>query len=224
MACENDLKLSNGSLELLKWLAILLMTGDHVSTFLFNGQLEIINNMGRAAMPIFAFVFAYNLNRPHAHPAHKRTASRLLVFGLLATPFYVMLTDSSNWLPLNILFTLLAGMICIITFQAKRYIELAFLFLFIGLIVEYYWFGLALIILSFHFLKCKTTLSSFLLFSSLAFLFFINGNHYALIALPVVIIFGNLKVSFPRFKWVFYIYYPVHLAVLLLIKTYLNYY
>ncbi|MBL0709601.1 MAG: hypothetical protein JJV99_01090, partial [Colwellia sp.] len=76
----------------------------------------------------------------------------------------------------------------------------------------------------FHFLKCKTTLYSFLLFSSLAFLFFINGNHYALIALPVVIIFGNLKVSFPRFKWVFYIYYPVHLAVLLLIKTYLNYY
>ena len=60
------LVVSNGTIEGLKWVGLLLMTGDHVNKYLFAERLPGLSELGRLAMPIFGFVLAYNLARPGA--------------------------------------------------------------------------------------------------------------------------------------------------------------
>jgi hypothetical protein len=51
------LHVPNGTVEALKWLALALMTGDHVNKYLFNGTLPFLFEAGRLALPIFVFVW-----------------------------------------------------------------------------------------------------------------------------------------------------------------------
>ena len=73
------LRVADGTLEALKWLALVLMALDHTNKFLFKEKLPVLFEMGRLAMPTFAFVLAYNLTRPGAFAAgaHVRTMGRL---------------------------------------------------------------------------------------------------------------------------------------------------
>ena len=60
------LVLGDGTVEALKWLGLLFMTGDHVNKYLFAQKLPCLFELGRLAMPIFGFVLAYNLARSGA--------------------------------------------------------------------------------------------------------------------------------------------------------------
>ncbi len=61
------LVITDGTLEALKYLGLVLMTLDHVDKYLFNGTCPTAFAAGRSALPIFAMVLAYNL----AHPTQK---------------------------------------------------------------------------------------------------------------------------------------------------------
>ena len=84
---------SDGTIEAMKWLALLSMTGDHVNKCLFNGTLPFLFEIGRLAMPLFMFIFilAYKLARPgiYENGAYLRIMTRLTIFGLLATPAFI---------------------------------------------------------------------------------------------------------------------------------------
>ena len=49
---------------------------------------------------------------------------------------------------------------------------------------------------------------------ALASLYIINRNLWALAALPLIFAAGQFKLSVPRGRLGFYVYYPAHLAVL----------
>src|SRR5689334_25284037 len=87
------LVLADGTVEALKWLGLLLMTGDHVNKYLFAQKLPCLFELGRLAMPIFGFVLAYNLARPGAlaRRAHVRLIERLLLWGVAASVPYTAL-------------------------------------------------------------------------------------------------------------------------------------
>ena len=72
------LELSSGSLEALKWLALLLMTLDHVNKHLLHASVPELFAAGRLALPLFGFVLGYNLARPGALASggYSRTADR----------------------------------------------------------------------------------------------------------------------------------------------------
>ena len=53
--------MTSGGRELLKWVALLLMTGDHINTILFHGSAPWLGHAGRVVFPIFAFVLAWNI-------------------------------------------------------------------------------------------------------------------------------------------------------------------
>ena len=84
-----------------KVVALALMLSDHVHYVFFNRQLEWLYWLSRLVFPIFALIAAQNLEHHRANP--KRYISRLLLYGVIAQPFYYW---SFGFAQFNVLFTL----------------------------------------------------------------------------------------------------------------------
>jgi hypothetical protein len=227
---ENDagsilpqLIISDGTLEALKWLGLILMTGDHINKYLFNGTLPVLYEGGRLALPLFVFVLAYNLARPGILEcgAYSRTMVRLMISDGIATPLFIALggLGFGGFWPLNIMFTLLAltGTCYLVE---KGLVNSAFLvFLVGGSLCEFLWpalsFGIAI------WSYCKRPSWAAIILASLAceILGFINLNMWAMAALPVIFVANFIDLRIPRLRLLFYIYYPMHLGLLLLIRV-----
>jgi hypothetical protein len=215
---------SDGTLEALKWLALLLMTADHINKFLFNGTNGAVFAAGRVVLPLFVFVLSYNLARPGVLEAggYARTMRRLAVFGVLAVPAFSFMGGLNAALrPLNIMFTLLVLTATLHLVEGRTPGKLAaavVVFLAGGAGVEYWWpapaFGLAVWLYG----KRPGPLPLIIALTALAALYFINGNFWALAALPVVVLASLIDLPVPRLRWIFYAYYPLHLFALCLIR------
>jgi len=214
------LVISDGTLEAIKWLALLLMIADHINKYLLHDTSHTLYNGGRIVMPLFVFVLAYNLARQDAYKrgAHSRTIKRLALFGLLATPPFIALGGLlAGWWPLNILFAL-GVMTAIVYFLEQQtfsgYLIACVLFIVGGSLVEFWWpvlaFGVAI---GWY---CKTPQIASLIIAMLALLSLriINGNYWALAALPILIASTVVDIPAPRYQWLFYFFYPAHLTVL----------
>ncbi len=215
---------SDGTIEAMKWLALILMTGDHINKYLFNETLPFLFETGRMAMPLFVFVLAYNLARPGIYKsgAYLRIMTRLTIFGLLATPAFIALGGLlDGWWPLNIMFALLiiTATLYVIEYRTVGgYATAAVVFLVGSAFVEFWWpavlFGLAV----WWYCKRPGLMPLTLALESLASLWFVNGNLWALAAVPVILLLSRIDLRMPRLRWAFYGYYPIHLAALWLIR------
>lgn len=203
--------MSSGGLESLKWFALLLMTGDHVNTVIYDGALPVISEAARVCFPVFAFVLVYNLLRPGIDA--RRAMVRLCIFGVVAQPWHAL--AFGYMLPLNVLFTLALGVFLCTT----RSPWLTVLGLVVGgLFVDYQWAGLAVIVAFCAALKSERRGRALVLVAvALSSLWFVNGNLYAVLALPLIVLASRVTWTLPRSPWAFYVYYPAHLAVLALL-------
>lgn len=235
------LRITNDRLTLLKLLAVASMVIDHYNKFANPDYSQIMFSVGRLALPIFVFVLAFNLSRIEAAKMPK-IAVRLVLFGLLATPAYNSMggTILGGWWPLNVLFLLagLVGVVYLLTVPVSRpwllYVcrVLALLiFLLAGALAEFFWVGLGLGLVAWRLFVLFSRGENMrdkgrgeIAFLSLAtvvltaLLCLINGNVWALAAIPFVLVVLWLPVGkLPRFKWFFYWFYPAHLCALWLI-------
>ena len=211
------LNIANGTLETLKWVALLAMTIDHINISLFNSKFYTLYCLGRIALPLFAFIFAYNLARLTITAIiYKRVLSRLIFFGLIAQPAYMVMLKSSSGLPLNIMFTLFIFTACIYLLQKDVLHILAALYLFIigQALVEYSWPGI-LLCMGFW-LYCKSSNFINLVIISLSYILLgqLNENQSAMLSLPLIIIATKIDLNVTRAPYFFYIYYPLHLYLL----------
>lgn len=220
------IKINNGTLEALKWLAMIAMTIDHYNRFFWNTSSYTALSIGRLAMPLFAFIFAYNLARPEAFSQgiYHRVITRLIIFGLLATPAYMSMRALTQIWPLNIMFSFCLTAIILYLYEKKIKISLAFaiiVFLIGGIFVEFAWQGIAFC------LMCWTYCRKPSLLSLLAACFFcymiatLNGNEWALMSLPLIALATQIKLAMPRIPYLFYVYYPLHLSLFALYKNYI---
>lgn len=220
------LTLADGTVEALKWLALILMTGDHVNRYLFNASLPVLFELGRLALPVFVFVLAYNLSRPGllGRGAYPRTIRRLGLAGALASVPFIALGQLQNagWLPLNVLFTLLVLTATLYLIERGDLAAAGVLFLVGGNLVEYWWLGLALGVAVWTYCKQPSLPAAVVALSACAGLWLINGNGWALAAVPLILAATRVDLRLPRLRWVFYVYYPLHLGVLWLIRTTLS--
>ena len=134
----------DGNLETLKWVALFIMTLDHINKYYFNDKITLFFDLGRVAMPIFMFVLAYNLARPGAleNGAHVRVMKRLFISGLIAfIPAVFMKGLLCGWWPLNIMFTLFV--VTATTYLISTHHPLiAQAVFFLGCaVVEFWWFA-----------------------------------------------------------------------------------
>lgn len=208
--------ISDGSLEALKWVGLVFMTGDHGNKYLLQEASSTLYALGRMVMPLFGFVLMFNLARPGAFEtgAHLRVMRRLAVFALLATPAFVHLV---GWWPLNILATLfLATLIVWLLEQgggAARSMALM-AFLMGGALVEFWWPALLCCLGAWGFARRPNGLTMLLWALGTASLAIVNSNFSALAALPLIFAARHVEIPLHRCRWVFYAYYPAHLSLI----------
>lgn len=205
--------------ELLKWAALVLMTGDHVNAAFFQRELPLLSEIARIAFPVFALVLGYNLaTSPRSNRG--QIIGRLLVFGILAQPFHAVALGLGV-LPLNVLFTFAAA-VAIIELQDRDYSWLSIgLFLAAGFVVDYQWAGLAMIYGAWRWSSSDSLEGWFALAAGFLAVCWFNGNPWALAAFPLVVLLGGVDLHVPRLRWAFYGYYVAHLVVLAVAVSFL---
>ena len=176
------LAISDGSLETLKWLALTLMTLDHVNKYLLNDSVPALFDAGRIAMPLFAIVLACNLARPGAKQsgAYWRVMKRLALAGAAATvPFVALGGLGWGWWPLNIMVTFLlatAAMHLIERAGAVNRVAAFGLLLIGGFFVEFWWAALAILMATWSYSNTPNWSALLLGLAGLASLQFVNHN------------------------------------------------
>ncbi|WP_235505856.1 TraX family protein [Variovorax sp. Root411] len=208
--------ISGGSLEALKWVGLVLMTGDHVNKYLLQDASPTLYALGRMVMPLFGFALMANLARPGAFEAgiHLRVMRRLAVFALLATPAFVRLV---GWWPLNILVTLgLATLIVWLLECGGAVARVAALIAFLigGALVEFWWPALLCCLGAWGFARRPDAVRMLLWALAAASLSVVNGNFSALAVLPLILGARHVDIPLRRCRWVFYAYYPAHLSLI----------
>lgn len=209
---------SEAALSGAKWLALVLMIIDHSNKYLFDGTVTWMYVLGRVSMPLFAVVVGYNLARPGmlARGGYRRLAVRLAVFGLLASgPFMAINKLSAGWWPLNMMFTLLVAVVSAWLFDMRRpaaTVAACLVLVWGGALGEYWWpaIGLCLCVWAYQRAPSRALVAGFLL--CLGLLWFVNGNFWALAAVPTLAALRWWPVLLPRAQWFFYAIYPLHLA------------
>ena len=213
------------------------MTIDHIGYILaptFETSLRLI---GRVSFPLFVFLLVFNLSQKEIF---QKYLTRLLIFAILTSliigPFKYTL---NNILPLNVFWTLLLGTITIyyinkINLELKnkkiRFFIISYILLIsatISFLTDYELYGFLYILSFYGWFKSKNNLFAI---TSLTFGFLVNLHisiTASIISCLTTLIFLLPLSKSPKAKrflkpwWIFYAYYPIHLAILYAIKIYL---
>ena len=198
----------------IKILAAVFMVMDHMC-YLLMPELVVLHLLGRLSFPLFAWLLAEG--EKHTRNVY-RYGSRLLITAIISQPIYSVVFQS---LALNILFTLLLGLVMLRL--VKRYSQLWQQLIIIGLCavvaeglgVEYGVYGIGVIFLMSlaDKLKPKVWLLYWCFFHFILVTLFITDilQYWAIIAGFIVFQFNGKQGS--RARW-FYVFYPAHLIIL----------
>jgi hypothetical protein len=220
-----SLTLSDGSLEALKWLGLVLMTLDHVNKYLLHAAVLVLFDAGRTVMPIFAIVLAYNLARPGTleRGVYPRVMTRLALVGAVAAlPFVALGGLGWDWWPLDVMATLLvaAGVMYLIERgSAARVVGAVALFVIGGALVEFWWPALAIAVGAWSYFRRPNWPALVFALCGLAALYVINKNLWAFAVLPLILVAARTDPPVPRLRWAFYAFYPLHLVVIWLVRA-----
>lgn len=180
---------------------------DHTGVILFP-QISILRTIGRLAFPLFAYQIGVGYK---GTSNFKKYLGRLSLLAFIAQIPYSIIYPHE----LNIIFTLILGLILIYFYDQKQYylLPLALAIPFIANI-DYGIYGLLLVLLFYIFQEqpWKLVVS----YVALLIPFFSTIQPFSLLALPIILGQWKTKLKIPRYS--FYIFYPVHLIILLIIK------
>ena len=217
-------ELSDGAVEAMKWLGLVLMTADHAQKYGLMPAVSGVYEAGRVAFPLFAIVLAYNLARVQSHDrtVYVRVLTRLLCCGALASiPFIALGGLGFGWWPLNSMGTLAVSVGVMYLIESRPPFwktKAATLFLLGRAMVEFWWPGVALCVGAWLYCTHPTGSALLLWLAGTAGLTLINGNGWACASFVVLaaMVYG-VTINIPRASRWFYLYYPAHLALFLLL-------
>lgn len=215
--------------NVLKIIAVVSMLLDHIGAYFFPSCV-ILRIIGRLAFPIFAFFIAEGLK----HTSNKkRYISTLLTCALISQIPYSFL---HFWYNLNIIFTFLIAILVIYLIEnyKKHFLNIIFLILIAFVLIAFEIFGVLsygifgiLLIIAFYFCNNKKSTAVFgalillalavehLLLSNLDFSGYVQ--FFAVLTLPLLFLFNGKKGKL-NLKYLFYIFYPLHLIIILIVQ------
>jgi hypothetical protein len=217
--------------ELLKIIAIATMVIDHVGRILYP-DLLILQIVGRLSFPLFAYLIVLGVESTKKPQKYMTT---LLVFAIVSQVPYFLALDIQPFERLNILFSLVLGAVTIYFYNKRS--PLAFVPLLLSIILptegSYY---AVLTAVGMKLLKDSPKIGALALFAlNIQFPFMSELDDQiqitALLSLPLVFLHikGWLKKEIlipensPAYslrKYVFYVFYPLHLALLFSMKLF----
>ena len=218
-----EISLTKPQSNFMKLIAITAMLIDHIGVILFP-QYILFRVIGRIAFPLFAYQIGigYQFTRNI-----KRYILRLFLFGVGIQLFYFLFSAFTGEDPfyLNIFFTLFFGLAAIFCYSTKRYVLLSaviavpLLSPLAGVTFDYGVCGV-LLILGLYAAKgnlIKIALVIVVLAAANSYLLGWSVQLFSIAALLFIIKPFPLKMKIP--SGAFYVFYPLHLAVLYLIDT-----
>lgn len=215
---------------MLKIIAVISMFCDHFGLFLTNGYLSVLNYIGRFSFPIFAF----QISEGYSHTSSlKKYFLKLFIFALISQiPFNLFQYSLGIDLSLNIMFTLLLGLLAITIFDKlpSKFLGIIGVILCIlfaeVLHVDYGYWGVLVIFCFYLFRNNKLLMSIIFLLLVLAkygnYLVY-SGFNYQYIILTISTFFAIIPIILynskqgPKIKYFLYVFYPLHLLILALI-------
>lgn len=215
----------------IKVIACFSMILDHIKYAIPN-----INNfatlyLGRISFPLFAFL----VSEGYKYTSDlKKYYKRLLIFGVISQiPFMLFRTLVGEWIMLNIMFTLILGLVCITIYEneKRRWVSIPAV-IFISILaeiinVDYGWFGVLSVFIIHVFKNKKIMLLT--TYSGLTVLFYYylikmeifstQGMLYIISTMCSVIFIlmynGKKGKNLKRF---FYWFYPIHMLLVYILS------
>jgi len=217
--------------ELLKIIAIATMVIDHIGAILYPNLL-FLNVIGRLAFPLFAYLIMLGVESTKKPRKYMIT---LLFFALISQLPYFLAFDIQPFERLNILFTLFLSAVTVYFYNKKS--PLAFVPLLLSIILPTEGtFYVVLMVVGMKLLKETPKLGALALFVlNIQFLFSSDLETQiqilSLLALPLIFLHIKNKLkkeilipensfAYSLRKYVFYAFYPLHLALLFSIKLF----
>jgi len=213
--------------ELLKWIAIITMTVDHVGLILYP-EFTVLRSIGRLSFPLFAYLLILGMENTRNI---RNYFTRLFIFALISQVPFFLAIDYGPFDLLNIFFTLSFGLLFIHFFKKGSLFVLVPLFASIVIPFDYGVYGIA-VIGCMYILKENTKFGVFsLVLLNTLFLVPWNIQFLSIAAIPLIVLHKNgslnitrettEKVTIPVWrKYFFYVYYPLHLTLIYIIKLY----
>lgn len=215
------------SIFTLKIIACITMILDHIKYAIPETTCFLTQYFGRMSFPLFAFLVGEGYSHTSNLPKYYK---RLILFALISQiPFMLFRTLVGQWQMLNILFTLLLGLIAITAFDkcGKRCvisIPIVALCVFLGdlLNVDYGWYGVLTVFVLFVTRKQKW--GRIVAFAGLNLIYYYprlflayslpNLISYLCTSFPaILLLFYNGKLGH-KTKYLYYIFYPIHMLIL----------
>ena len=203
------------------------MTVDHVGAILYP-EFTVLRFIGRFSFPLFAYLLILGMENTRNI---RNYFTRLFIFALISqVPFFLAL-DYGPFDSLNIFFTLSSGLLFIYFFKKSSVFVLVPVFASLVLPFDYGIYGIAMICCM-YILKENTKFGVFsLVLLNTLFLVPWNIQFLSISTIPLIILHknGSLNITketteeftIPMWrKYFFYVYYPLHLALLYIIKLY----
>lgn len=229
---------TNLDTDFLKVVAILSMLLDHVGGAFFP-QYPVFRWLGRLAFPLFCYCLTVGLLYTHDI---KRYVGRLALFAVISQPFYAFEVNPAkfwenltNW---NIFFTLVLSLLFMWGITRRKWYSICTGVLALATLCIWnfdYSFTGVILMMIFYFCRKKPALGAVLYCLSYLQAFWGNpddplalviGGHafdWTIFAMcSALLIFLPTHTGIKVNKWFFYIFYPAHLAVIILIKLVLG--
>ena len=217
------------SQEGLKLVACVTMLIDHIGAIFFP-HIQWFRIIGRLSFPIYCFLLAEGIHYTHSPLKY---GLRLLLVALLAElPYDLLFYRRLTWAHNSVMVTLLLGFCAGIASKSchgwwKLLTVLPFIFLGRYLGGSYGMYGVAMIVM---FLLCREiphrnpVLWVLMVLLSLRMAGFPSGigiQFYAVAAMVPISLYSGEKRSHSKpLQWAFTLFYPVHIAILLLIRMF----
>lgn len=217
------MKLNNSQIELLKYIAFFLMIGDHYSNLFLTDE-NILKYLGRIVFPLFSFVLVYNYIFNTTNK--KKYIIRIFLFALISEPFYQFaFNEYFSHYSMNILFSLGIGLFLLYIYEEYKEWKIMYLIIFPFLIIFNFYISYGIqsifLILSLYFFLKKNNIFNFIILCLSIFLLniflSILISLIGLFSILVIYIVSKININIYRNKYIFYIFYPLHLLLLKLI-------
>ena len=230
------------SANFLKYIAIVAMTIDHIA-WLFVDKMtplgQLMHVIGRLTLPIMSFFIAEGY---HKTSNLNKYICRLSIFAVISSFAYNFAHTGSflKFSSFGVIYTLLLGLLAIIIWNSKEKQILKFALIivlcFLSLYGDWPIFGvLYCLIFAIYHNNFSSQCKAFIIITVFMVAGAVFANVYSnnsplrelyqlgvILALQLLFLYNGKKGKGAKFnKWIFYIYYPLHLIILGIIKYYI---